>query len=110
MELRLVCAAVVLLCSMASSVLAGDKAQPVSPSTLEAMGLPAMKTLSDSDGAVVRGKFTFAFVSGSSTAGGVTNSFGNPGTNPAFGFRAAFAPLGGGSFGVAFGGAFSWSN
>ena len=110
MELRLVGAAVVLLGSMASSVWAGEKAQPVSPSTLEVMGLRSMHAMSDADGAIVRGKFTFAFVSGFSSAGGMTNPFMNAGPNSASGFNAAFAPMGGGSFGIAFGGASAWAN
>lgn len=75
MEMRLVGAAVVLLGFMATSAWAGDKAQPVSPSTLEAMGLGQMQTLEDADGAQVRGKFTFAWVSGFSQVGGMSRSY-----------------------------------
>jgi hypothetical protein len=110
MDLRLVGAAVVLLSSMASFAWAGDKAQPVSPDTLQAMGLGRMHSLSEADGAVVRGKFTFAAVRGSSMAGGMTRSYFDLGANNASGFRAVVAPGGGGSFGFAFGGASAWAN
>jgi hypothetical protein len=110
MDLRLVGAAVVLLSSMASFAWAGDEAQPVSPATLEAMGFGRMQALSETDGARVRGKFTFAFVRGSSTAGGMTRSYFDFGANHASGFRGVVAPSGGGSFGFAFGGASAWAN
>lgn len=105
MELRLVGAAVVLLGSMASSVWAGEKAQPVSASTLDAMGLSRMHTLSAAEGAQVRGKFTFAWTFGVSSAGGNTQ-FHFSMNNPASGFR--FVTGGGGGF--AGGGSFSFSN
>jgi hypothetical protein len=109
MDLRLVGAAVVLLGFMASFASAGDKAQPVSSSTLEAMGLGRMQEISAHDGAQVRGKFTFAFVRGSSTAGGTTRSYFDFGANHASGFKAVVAPSGGG-FSFAFGGANAWAN
>lgn len=108
MDLRLVGAAVVLLSSMASFASAGDKAQPVSSSTLEAMGLGRMQAISETDGAQVRGKFTFAFVRGVSHAGGMTKPYFDAGANHASGFKAVFAPTGGG-FNFAFGGASSWA-
>ncbi len=105
MEMRLVGAAVVLLGFMAASAWAGDKAQPVSPSTLGAMGLGQMQTLEDADGAQVRGKFTFAHVWGFSQVGGMNKSFTDMGTPFASGFKFVFS---GGGF--AGGGAFAWAN
>jgi hypothetical protein len=110
MELRLVSAAVVLLGSMASSVWAGEKAQPVSSSALGAMGLARMQPIQDSEGMKVRGKFTFAFVGGFASAGGMTNPFFDAGPTSASGSRFAFAPMGGGSFGFAFSSANAWAN
>jgi hypothetical protein len=109
MDLRLVCAAVVLLGSMANFASAGDKAQPVSPDTLQAMGLGRMHSLPAADGATVRGKFTFAFVRGSSSAGGMTKPNLDVGAHHASGFKVVVAPTGGG-FGFAFGGANAWAH
>lgn len=50
----------------ASCALAGDLA--VSKSTLGSMGLGSMQQMSDNDGLAIRGKGTFANVSGSSLA------------------------------------------
>jgi hypothetical protein len=105
MELRLVGAAVVLLGLMTTSAWAGNKAQPVSSSTLEAMGLGPMQTLEDADGAKVRGKFTFAWVSGFSQVGPTVKSYTTPGVNSASNFKFVFS---GGGF--AGGGAFAWAN
>jgi hypothetical protein len=105
MEMRLVGAAVVLLGFLATSASAGDKAQPVSSSTLKTMGLGQMQTLEDADGAQVRGKFTFAFVSGFSQVGAMTKSFNTPGVHSASNFKFVFS---GGGF--AGGGAFAFAN
>jgi hypothetical protein len=116
MDLRLVGAAVVLLGSMASFAAAGDKlearpmrAQPVAPATLQAMGLSGMRSVGESEGHTVRGKFTFAFVRGFSRVGGNVQPYADAGANNASGFRAAFGVSGGG-FGFAFGGANAWAN
>ena len=105
MEMRLAGAAVVLVGFMAASAWAGENAKPVSPSTLEAMGLGQMQTLEDSDGARVRGKFTFVRVRGFSRVGGTISSFGRTHPTSASGFRFVFS---GGGF--AFGGAFGRAN
>jgi hypothetical protein len=71
-NVAIACAALLLFAATAK---AGDLA--VSKSTLGSMGLGSMQTLSDNEGATVRGKGTFAGVWGGSTAnwfGGQTSS------------------------------------
>jgi len=105
MELRLVGAAVVLLGFMATSAPAGEKAPPVSHSTLEAMGLGQMQTLEDAQGAQVRGKFTFARVRGFSQVGGMMKSYNTSNMHFASNFKFVFSGggfAGGGAFGSAF--------
>ena len=105
MKMQLVGAAVVLLGFMATSAWAGDEAQPVSPSTLEAMGLGQMQTLPNAAGAQVRGKFTFAWVSGFSQVGGMSQPYFD--MNPNFASGSSFVFSGGGfAFGSASASAF----
>jgi hypothetical protein len=66
------CAALMMLAATAS---ASDLA--VSKSTLGSMGLGSMRTVSDTEGATIRGKFTFATVWGGSSA----NWFGQSSNN-----------------------------
>jgi len=96
MELRLGFAAVVLLGAMASTAWAGEKSKPVSPSTLEAMGLGRMQTLSDGHGGTVRGKGSFAMVFGFARIGPIVNPYADAGPNSASGFKALVFPIGGG--------------
>lgn len=58
--------ALVLVAGIAASASAADRA--VSKSTLSSMGLSSMQVMSDTDGLAVRGKGTFAFTWGGSSA------------------------------------------
>lgn len=65
-NLCILCAAVVLVASMATIVSAGDLSVP--KSTLSSMGFSSVTVISDIDGLAVRGKGTSASVWGESTA------------------------------------------
>lgn len=58
--------ALVLVAGLAASASAADRA--VSKSTLSSMGLSGMQQLSDNDGLAIRGKGTFAYTWGGSSA------------------------------------------
>jgi hypothetical protein len=63
-NVRILCAAVVLLAGMAASVSAAE----LSKSTLSSMGLGRMQLISDNDGLAIRGKGATAIVFGDSVA------------------------------------------
>jgi hypothetical protein len=78
MNVRIICAATVVLTSMVALASANE----VSKSTLSGMGLGSMQQLSDNDGLAIRGKGTSASVWGEGTA----NYQGQTSTN---GYQAA---------------------
>lgn len=66
----ILCAATVLVASLAASVKAGE----VSKSTLSSMGLGSISQMSDNDGFAIRGKGALAVVWGQSTATAGSNT------------------------------------
>jgi hypothetical protein len=95
---RIACAALVLAGSM--TVLASAAEPTISKSTLGSMGLGSMKTMSDSEGTAVRGKFAAAWGTASSNVAGQHGNTGYVavGQHSAVGANASISGVGG-SFG-----------
>ncbi len=60
--------AMLVVLGSAAAVSAGERGKAISSSNLSSMGLSTLQQVGDSEGLTVRGKGTFAFVSGSGSA------------------------------------------
>jgi hypothetical protein len=67
-NLLIICAAVALVASVSATVSAGEVAGAVPSTTLNSMGFGGVEIMSDQAGLAVRGKGTYAYVWGGSSA------------------------------------------